>query len=201
LESSCEGGKHCVLRSHRPHRCLAYEVYSTALTEVIFLPLPTVRKLRVSIKKKVSIGFLFALGFFTIVLSLVRTILFLSDATLFKIIVWSTVETVVCFLVANGPGLRPFFFRGPDFESSDSSNAAPHKPSMRQYEMTPPESGVVTVVTADEPTNGLTMGGHNCCADTVSILRTIEISVESEDSRSSCDILEALSERSDGSKK
>jgi hypothetical protein len=202
LESSCEACKHFVLRSHHRHRCFSYDIRSTALTEVIFLPLPTVRKLRVSLKKKLSIAFLFALGFVAIVFSIVRTILFLNDATLFKVIVWSTVETVVCFLVANGPGLRPLFFRGADFETSSSSNVIPQKrSSMPQYDMNPQEKGVVTVVTANlERTNNPMGGLQNCCADTVSILRTVEVTVESEDSRSSCDIMEALSERSDGSK-
>jgi hypothetical protein len=136
---------------------------------LIFLPLPTVRKLRVSLKKKLSIGFLFTLGFFAIITSIVRTILFLHDATLFKVIVWSTVETVVCFLVANGPGLRPLFFRGADFETSSSTNVIPHKRgSVPKYDMNPQEKGVVTVVTANLERTNSPMGGQNCCADTVS---------------------------------
>src|ERR1700694_2381953 len=97
----------------------------------MIIPIQTLPKLRINLKKKLSLLFLFTLGSFAILASIVRTSLFLSDATLFNVILWSTVEEAVCFLVAKGPALRPLYFRGKDFESSGAGNISHRSHTLR----------------------------------------------------------------------
>jgi len=158
----------------------------------MLIPLRTLPKLRLSVKKKLSLIVLFALGSFAIIASIIRTVLFLSDATLAKVVLWSFIEEVVCFLVANGPILRPLFFRGNNFESSGATNRQGlHDTSGRMftdlYEMSPKDIGVVSVVSAGEtrPARArqelMRMRSHNENLKTVDILRTVEVTVESKE--------------------
>src|SRR6202023_2859053 len=85
----------------------------------MIIPLWTLPKLRISFRKKLALSFLFALGTFAMAATIVRCVVALTDDSdsLAKILIWSTVEETVAFLVANGPSLRPLFLRGNDGSS------------------------------------------------------------------------------------
>jgi hypothetical protein len=139
----------------------------------MLIPLQTLPKLRISLQKKISLILLFTLGSFAIIASIIRTVLFVKDATLAKVVVWSFVEEVVFFVVANGPILRPLFFRGSNFESS-SNNTRPGVAHRRTghdlYELAHTE-GVVSVVSA---------GGKRKGEQREGVIRTVEVLVKSE---------------------
>jgi hypothetical protein len=150
------------------------------------IPIQTLPKLRIDLRKKISLLFLFTLGSFAIIASIVRTILFETDATLFKVIIWSTVEVVICFLVANGPGLRPLFFRGNNFESSGTySNrhgVGTGRSTHDVYEMAPKDTGVTCVVSAGDQKGAMERWGDH--ADRrPAVTRTVEVTVHSEDTK------------------
>jgi hypothetical protein len=164
------------------------------LTAVMLIPLSTLPKLRLNLKKKLSLVFLFALGSFAIVASLIRTILFLTNATLAEVVLWSFVEEVICFLVANGPLLRPLFFRGGDFESSGSAhNRTALNPGGRSfhdiYEMSPTgkDVGFVSVVSVGNPggKDGKQARQDRQTENTVAVLRTVEVTVQSREHKES----------------
>jgi hypothetical protein len=131
----------------------------------MLIPLQTLPKLKLSFQKKLSLLLLFTLGFFAIVASIVRTILFIKDATLAKVVVWSFVEETVFFVVANGPILRPLFFR--TFESRSGGSGR----GTRGYDLME-GSGVVSVVSAGGKTG--VDSGHG-------VIRTVEVIVSSEE--------------------
>lgn len=138
--------------------------FPVLLTSVVMLiPLQTLPKLNLTFQKKLSLLLLFTLGFFAIIASIIRTILFIQDATLAKVIVWSFVEEIVFFIVANGPILRPLFFR--TFDSSRSGSGR----GTRGYDLMP-NSGVVSVVSA---------GGKG--VEGTGVIRTVEVIVQSEE--------------------
>jgi hypothetical protein len=129
-------------------------------------------------KKKLSLVFLFALGTFAIIIAIVKTILYLNQATLFVVIVWSSSETVVSFLVVNGPALRPLFFRGNSFDSTSNSDlprlnggAASHD----AYELAP--KGVVSKVTTGAAKSP---GARQEVFSDRSVLRTVEVTMSEE---------------------
>jgi hypothetical protein len=129
--------------------------------------------------------FLFTLGSFAIIASIVRTVLFETDATLFKVIVWSTVETTVCFLVANGPGLRPLFFRGNNFESSGYNSRhglGTDRSTHDVYEMAPKDTGVTCTVSAGNQKGAMERWG-NLVDRTPGVTKTVEVTVHSEDTK------------------
>jgi hypothetical protein len=134
-------------------------------------------------KKKLSLAFLFALGLFAIMIAIIRTVLFLNQATLFVVIIWSSTETTVCFLVANGPALRPLFFRGNTFESSGkSSNPAGFSSSPDAYRMTPKETGVVSTVSVGhlDDVKLRPESRHPEFANHQGILRAVEVTITEE---------------------
>jgi hypothetical protein len=141
----------------------------------MLIPLQTLPKLRISLQKKISLILLFTLGSFAIIASIIRTVLFVKDATLAKVVVWSFVEEVVFFVVANGPILRPLFFRGSNFESSSNNTrpgAATHgRTGHDLYELAHTEGGVVSVVSA---------GGKRKGEQREGVIRTVEVIVKSE---------------------
>ena len=130
-----------------------------------------------------SLYFLFALGSFAIIASVVRAVLYINSATIATIITWSIVEQFVSFLVVNAPALRPLFFRGNNFESSTKT------PTLRStgrsvhdaYELAP--NGVVSRVSAGDPTVPKSRDStiHIPSNNADGILRTIEIIRTSED--------------------
>jgi hypothetical protein len=89
---------------------------------VMAIPLWTLRKLRISISKKIALVSLFALAFITIIASIARCVrAIVSSTELGIVLIWATVEEVVAMIVANGPILRPLFFRGKHFDGSENS--------------------------------------------------------------------------------
>jgi hypothetical protein len=121
------------------------------------------------------------------VATVVRCVIALTDTTnsIAKIMIWSTIEETVAFLVANGPALRPLLLRSSD----DSSNSASGYTGAGRtgthhdlYELAPKDNGFVSVVSAGPNMQrgnkggvGGGFGGHH-----VGVLRTVEVSVESE---------------------
>ena len=162
----------------------------------MYIPLVTLRKLRINLTKKLGLVFLFTLGSFAIVSSIVRAVILITDGgNIEKAFIWTTIEELVCLLVANGPALRPLFFRGKNFESGGSTSVGnthvngthnTHHGTMHDvYEMTPHvENGVVSVVTAGNKAKK-ELGNHH----TIDVVRTVEVTVEStkkdDDGRSS----------------
>jgi hypothetical protein len=156
----------------------------------MLIPLSTLPKLRLNLKKKLSLVFLFALGSFAVAASLIRTTLFLTNATLAEVVLWSFVEEVICFLVANGPLLRPLFFRGKDFESSGTANNQSALNTGGRslhdiYEMSPTgkDVGFVSVVSVGNAggKEGKQTRQDRQAENTVDVVRTVEVTVQSRE--------------------
>lgn len=168
---------------------LRTQVVLEKLTAVIIIPLRTLPKLRISLQKKLSLVFLFALGSFAVIAAILRLVFYVNSATIFIVIVWSLVETVVSFLVVNGPALRPLLFRGKHFESSNGVPserlAHPDLSTHDIYELTPNDKGIVCEITSGEPcayvANTGRKGSITIDSDTPGILRTVEVRRISED--------------------
>jgi hypothetical protein len=167
---------------------LRTQVVLEKLTAVIIIPLRTLPKLRISLQKKLSLVFLFALGSFAIIAAILRIVFYINSATIFIVIVWSLVETVVSFLVVNGPALRPLLFRGKHFESSNGVPserlAHPDRSTHDTYELTPNDKGIVCEITSGEPhlaNTGRKGSSTIIDSDTPGILRTVEVRRISED--------------------
>ena len=87
----------------------------------MIIPLSSLHQLRISRRKKIALTFLFALGTFAIIATIIRAIIAIADPTsVSKIIIWSDLEVTVSFFVANGPALRPLILCGPCGSSHDS---------------------------------------------------------------------------------
>src|SRR5277367_4139193 len=172
----------------------------------MFIPLWTLPKLRISLAKKLALSALFALGSFAMIASIIRCVISVTDAeSLTKVLIWSTVEEVVAMVVANGPILRPLFFRGKNFESPSSNHLTTghngtlaytnHGGTLHDiYEMTSDKGtgNTVSVVSAGDTnfrTSGFPRPGDKKSArsaapttqDTFGILRTVEVMVQSEE--------------------
>ena len=146
------------------------------------------------------------------VASIIRCVISVTDnQSLTKVNIWATVEETVAMIVANGPILRPLFFRGKNFESTGSTHAVTQRTGVYTtthgtlhdaYELTPDTKGnTVSVVTAGEVAANNSQGGFGgpfaggrrvfgekkartaapSTADTFGVLRTVEVMVHSED--------------------
>ena len=154
------------------------------LTLVMIIPLQTLSKLRINMKKKIALSFLFALGSFAMVATIIRCVIALADDTksLAKIMIWSTIEETVAFLVANGPALRPLLLRGKDGSSDGTSgpNGSRYPRGTTQhdlYELTPKDTGVVGVVSAGDHGR---YGGDSVAKNKISVVRTVQVTVNSD---------------------
>jgi len=149
---------------------------------VMYIPLKTLRKLRINTNKKLSLALLFTLGIFATISSIVRAVIVITGTgDIGKAFIWATIEELVCFVVANAPILRPLLFRGKSFESSGTSQHT-HGTGLQTgtfhdtYEMTPKETGVVSVVsTGDAKKRETNVPPEN----RIDILRTVEVRVQS----------------------
>ena len=145
----------------------------------MIIPLMTLHKLRISLRKKLTLGLLFAAGSFAIISSLVRCIIAVTNpAGLSQVLLWSAVEESVFALVANGPIFRPLFFRGKDFagDTHSRNRATGVTRSLHDiYEMTPKDNGVFSVVSSEPHKSAISRG------NTIGVLRTVEVSVQTED--------------------
>jgi hypothetical protein len=147
----------------------------------MFIPLQTLPKLRISLRKKLALAFLFALGTFAMAASVVRCVVALTDDSnsLAKILIWSTVEETVAFLVANGPALRPLFLRSNEGSSNGTGPLTDRHTRATQhdlYELAPKDHGIVSVVSAN---SGQQKKGRTF-PNTIGVLRTVEVTVDSE---------------------
>ncbi|KAI1430480.1 hypothetical protein GGR50DRAFT_237547 [Xylaria sp. CBS 124048] len=97
---------------------------------VLSLPLPVIWGLKTSTSRKWSLSFLFLLGAFVVIASIIRIVAVTQiDPTDFnfsnvKAGLWSTVELQVGFICANLPATRPLFFRWFGLENSRSLSRA-----------------------------------------------------------------------------
>jgi hypothetical protein len=146
----------------------------------MIIPLRTLPKLRISFRKKLALSFLFALGTFAMAATVIRCVVALTDDSdsLAKILIWSTVEETVAFLVANGPSLRPLFLRGNDGSSHGTTQFDEPGHTRRRtqhdlYELTPKEHGVVTVVSSNS--NQAKNGRDPFPDNAIAVLRTVEV--------------------------
>lgn len=149
--------------------------------KVMVIPLQTLPKLRISLRKKLALAFLFALGTFAMAATIVRCVVALTDDSnsLSKILIWSTVEETVAFLVVNGPALRPLFLRGKDGSSHGTSNfndtGLPRRTTQHDlYELAPKDNGVVSVVSANHNQTRGTFANSK-----IAVHRTVEVTVDS----------------------
>jgi len=89
----------------------------------MIIPLSTLHHLRISRGKKIALTFLFGLGTFAIIASIVRGVITITNPTsVSALCIWSSLEITVSFIVANGPSLRPFLLRGPCGSNYDSED-------------------------------------------------------------------------------
>jgi hypothetical protein len=85
----------------------------------MIIPLSSLPKLRIGIRKKISLYLLFTVGCFAMVASIMRTVMSLINTTsIAPVLLWSVVEEAVATIVVNGPILRVLVFKGQNFESS-----------------------------------------------------------------------------------
>jgi hypothetical protein len=153
---------------------------------VMAIPLWTLRKLRISTSKKIALGCLFALASFTIIASIIRCLRSIFSSTdLGIVLVWATVEEVVAMIVANGPILRPLFFRGKHFDGSGNSgnrlNEGTAAPDV--YELaTAKNDGLATngVYPKKPFVKPVARSAAPSARDTMGVLRTIDSMLNSE---------------------
>ncbi|OLN93074.1 hypothetical protein CCHL11_07529 [Colletotrichum chlorophyti] len=92
---------------------------------LIIMPIPELMKLQLGRKKKFALAFMFAIGSFACVASMVRLQYLISfaqtyDATwdYIDIVIWSSVELNLAIMCGSLPALRPLFRTFPDFWST-----------------------------------------------------------------------------------
>ncbi|KAH9214074.1 hypothetical protein DL95DRAFT_524185 [Leptodontidium sp. 2 PMI_412] len=115
---------------------------------ILLLPIPSLIRLRVSRKKKIHVLFMFSLGFFICVCSIVRIFKvgkFTDDSRnptrdFVDVTYWTAIETYVSVVVPNLPAIRSFLSqRFPGVFGLDS-----HTPSYQNYERSHPPPAVPT---------------------------------------------------------
>lgn len=160
------------------------------MTLVLFIPLWSLRQLKINNKKKLALYGLFAAGLFAIVAALMRMVMYIvQPGTISPVLLWSTVEETAGFLVANAPAVRVLFFKGRAFFTSnatsmnasamntsqfsrhDRTNHTGHIPD-DDFEMLPKQGGIVGVVTSPR--------GSLPKSDLKGVLKSVEVNVHSE---------------------
>jgi hypothetical protein len=143
----------------------------------MLIPLRALPKLRIDWKKKLTLIAVFALGSFAIITAIVRCVLFVGNATVTKVFLWSVVEQVVCYLVANAPALRPLFFRE-SFQSRGSSLEPYNTRSQHEvYELTPGTMAQISVGKRHFVRHPTARAG-----DIVQVERTVKVTVHESES-------------------
>jgi len=144
----------------------------------MIIPLSSLTKLRIGIKKKISLYLLFTLGAFAMVASVLRAAMSMSNSTsIAPVLLWSIVEEAVATLVVNGPILRVLVFKGQNFGSSSGPSrdtrgyTRDRSTCQDPYEMSNRLGKVTTTVSAD----GLIEGGEHG-----GVIKTLEVSMHSE---------------------
>ncbi|KAH7310924.1 hypothetical protein BKA65DRAFT_600984 [Rhexocercosporidium sp. MPI-PUGE-AT-0058] len=115
---------------------------------ILFLPIPWLLRLRVSLMKKLHVLFMFSLGFFICVCSIVRIFTvkkFTDDSrnptrAFVDVTYWTAIETYVSIVVPNLPAIRSFLSRKfPGVFDLDS-----HNPNYQNYERSFPPPAAQT---------------------------------------------------------
>ncbi|KAF6823977.1 integral membrane protein [Colletotrichum plurivorum] len=103
---------------------------------ILLLPIPELIRLQLTTKRKFGLGFMFSLGSFACITSMVRLKFLIKIATTFDvtwdnvdIIVWSLVEVFCAILCASLPALRPLLqtLRGRMTTKDSSSGSSPNR--------------------------------------------------------------------------
>jgi hypothetical protein len=151
----------------------------------MFIPLSFLPKLKVGLKKKLSLCALFAVGVFCMVAAVMRMVMSLIDiASISPVLLWTTVEEAVVLMVANAPMLRVFFWRGQSFASVTETSqlvtttfgtGRDRTTIYDDYELSSTRSGVVGMVTSPKA------HGDRFVADDPKAVLCIEVNVETID--------------------
>lgn len=95
------------------------------ITTVIGIPMFSLPKLRVSLRQKLALGGVFALGGFMIVIEIIRfNIFFAALFNLLNLLVWNYVATFTGLVVANLPILRPMVFKKGFWGTTKNTNGS-----------------------------------------------------------------------------
>ena len=149
------------------------------------IPLSFLPKLKVSLKKKLSLTGLFAVGVFCMVAAVMRMVMSIIDITsISPVLLWGTVEEAVVLMVANAPMLRVFIWRGPNFLSvTGTSHHVNTTVGNRDrttvydaYELSSAGSGVTGTVTSPKDQRGGFVAD-----DPKAVLCSVEVNVETVD--------------------
>ncbi|KAL3441980.1 hypothetical protein BJX65DRAFT_313288 [Aspergillus insuetus] len=77
---------------------------------IIYIPIPMIIRLRISLLQKILVGALLGTGLFIIVAALVRCVLSLLNISSTNVTaVWAAREMVVAFVAVNAPAIKPLF--------------------------------------------------------------------------------------------
>jgi hypothetical protein len=152
---------------------------------VMAIPLWTLRKLRISLSKKIALGSLFALASISIMASIVRCVVSVDSSTdLAQVLIWATVEEVVAMIVANGPILRPLFFRGKSFDGSASTTGGTRQwndtAAPDVYELAGAKMGATNGFVKKPFVRPVARSAAPSARDTMGVLRTIELMVNDD---------------------
>ncbi|KAK2018544.1 integral membrane protein [Colletotrichum eremochloae] len=96
---------------------------------ILFLPIPELAKLQIDIRKKVALSFMFSLGSFACITTMIRLKYLVAFSTTFDttwdnvdVAIWSIVKEFCAIVCASFLPLRPLLQRSPDlFSSSEKS--------------------------------------------------------------------------------
>ena len=163
--------------------CIGYLSYYFALTiAVLIIPLSILPKLKIGLKKKLSLCVLFAAGVFCMIAAIMRMIMpMIHINSIAPVLLWSTVEEAVVILVANAPMLRVLFWSGKNFASVTGTSrhanttlgGRDHTTLQDSYELaTSKGTGVVGIVTSPKD--------RFIADDPKAVLCSVEVNVETK---------------------
>ncbi|KAJ0325595.1 hypothetical protein COL5a_007406 [Colletotrichum fioriniae] len=96
---------------------------------ILVLPIPELVKLQLNIRKKIALGFMFSLGSFACITTMVRLKYLIRFSSTFDttwdnvdIVIWSIIEEFCAILCASLPALRPLLQKVPQLFSSNKTN-------------------------------------------------------------------------------
>ncbi|KAK1702386.1 hypothetical protein BDP67DRAFT_496971 [Colletotrichum lupini] len=96
---------------------------------ILVLPIPELVKLQLNIRKKIALGFMFSLGSFACITTMVRLKYLVMFSSTFDttwdnvdIVIWSIIEEFCAILCASLPALRPLLQKVPQLFSSNKTN-------------------------------------------------------------------------------
>ncbi|KAF7193424.1 hypothetical protein HII31_05204 [Pseudocercospora fuligena] len=114
----------CMFRAQNFYVCTTLNVLTDAA--LLCIPVPMLWKLRISIRKKITLGLLLSSGIFVITAAIVRIFKTLdTNPSALTINCWGVRETIAAIAAVNAPILKPLFqrkFWSRDFSMSSSSS-------------------------------------------------------------------------------